>query len=183
MNLHIDTRLKKLGDPQRSFMWELLIPQVNKVSSVIKDPMDLSIRVRSVSLPGRGNETITSNYMGMKQLFAGKATYGNTITLSIEEFQDFKGWRTFYDWSQLIFDTNPNHPRGGASNAIQKSGTGGYAVPVYLQMKKFSGDDHNFRFKIVNAFPSQLEDISLDYTNSDSIKFNVTLTYDFVVIE
>ena len=80
MNMTLEGRLKHLPDIQRNWRWEIYIPNVNTIPgmpAIIDD--DLVIRARTCSLPSRGNEAVESNFMGFKQFFPGKPTFGNTM--------------------------------------------------------------------------------------------------------
>ena len=75
-NFTIENRMKKLPDIQRTWMWELLIPAIaNVTGGIMGDVDDLIIRVRSAVIPGRQIESMTSEFMGMKQYFPGKTTF------------------------------------------------------------------------------------------------------------
>jgi hypothetical protein len=180
-DFHIDKRLGNLPDPQKSFLWELKIPNLNGIVTSIKDTEDLTIRCRSVSIPARGNETIESHFFGMKQKFASKPTFGQTLSVMFEEFEDQLISKALYEWNNKIFDTDRTSAQSGGSKAVMKRNLGGtgYATDLYLYLYKFDKTKLEKSVRFFNAFPQDVSDISLDYAGGDSIKYNVTFSYDY----
>ena len=69
----------QLGDIQRAYTWELrLTPPAAVLSDAggVTDDM-ITLRCRSVVIPGRSQEVITSNFMGMEQFFPGRVKFTN----------------------------------------------------------------------------------------------------------
>lgn len=184
MSFHIDDMLRLMPDVQRTFKWVLDIPEIDSVCDSIKDPKEITIRVRSAVIPGRGVELIETNFMGMKQFFAGRPTFPNTLSLTIEETEDQIISKAFYEWNNRIFSTDSKDLlNGGGSKAQFKrwgvNGGIGYSTDIFLKLQKYNSEEQVKKFKFVNAFPSDVGDVSVDYGSSDSVKFNVTLSYDY----
>lgn len=180
-DFHIDNRLNNLPDVQKTFLWELKIPNIGGIIKSIKDPEELTIRCRSVQIPSRGNETIESNFMGMKQKYASKPTFSQSLPVMFEEYEDQKISKALYEWNNKIFDTNPNSVAAGGSQAIMKrniAGTG-YATDLYLYMYTYNKTKLEKAYRFYNAFPTEVADVSLDYAGGDSVKFNVTFSFDY----
>lgn len=178
-NFHIN-RLDKLGDIQRSFLWELKIPNIGGIISTIKDPEELTIRCRSVVIPSRGVETYTTNFAGMSAKYAMKPKFSQTLPVMFEEFEDQIISKSLYEWHNKIFDTDPNSPTAGGSKAIMKrniAGTG-YATDIFLYQYTYNKTKLEKAYKFINAFPEDVSDVSLDYSGGDSVKFNVTFSFD-----
>jgi len=180
-NFHIDNRMANLPDPQKTYCWELKIPNLNGIVTSIKDTEDLTVRCRSVSIPSRGNETIESTFFGWKQKFASKPTFGQTLSAVFEEFEDQLMSKALYEWNNKIFDTDKNSPSAGGSKATRKRNVAGlgYATDIYLYLYAFNKTKLEKSFRLYNAFPQDISDVSLDYGGSDSIKYNVTFSYDY----
>jgi hypothetical protein len=185
MEFHIDKRTSNLPDPQRSWAWELVIMEAAKMAPTMSPAItedDLTIRCRSTSIPGRGNETLESAFFGMKQKFASKPTFSQSISLTFEEFEDQKISKFLYAWNNRIFDTDTSGGEAGGSKALLKrtvAGVGGYSTNLFLNLYHYDKTKLEKSYKLFNAFPTDVSDVGLDYSGSESVKYNVTFSYDF----
>jgi hypothetical protein len=169
----IEGRLSDMADVQRTWQYELEIPNISeiiKVGSAKPLPEELLIRCRSVQLPERGNETIESYFGSMKQLFPGKPTMGNDLPITFEETTDQLVLETITAWQQLIMDI-----RTGKSHvAFKRAAT----RTIFLNMYAYDGSDLKYRIKFVNAWPRQRDSVPLEYNSNDSVKYNTTFAFD-----
>ena len=86
-NFHIDRRIAKDKDIQRAYQFELLVPNIGRLTQE-----DFTFRVRSATIPGRGNDVIVSTFLGQDRHYPGRPTWGgNQLTVEIEEYEDQKG--------------------------------------------------------------------------------------------
>lgn len=173
-NFTIEGRLKQLKDIQRNWMWELVIPAEEVSDQAVSE--DLIIRCRNAIIPGRSFEPIESNFAGMKQFFAGKPAFANTFAATFEETEDQKMHKFFYDWMQKIFDVNPNSPTAGVSTGLVKRDL---CRDIFLLEYKYNGDNLDKRIKFVNAWPQNIDDVTMDYTGNESVKYGITFQYDY----
>lgn len=178
-NFHIESRLKNMPDIQRKYFYELIIPNITKVAPGSKAE-DLIIRCKQVTIPGRGNEPIESNFMGMKQLFPGRVRFNGVLNATFEETEDMSIMKTFYNWRELLLGVNPNGPNpgfGGGSNKRAVSET------MYIQMYKYDKTPTDFRIKVVNAWPQDFPDSDLAMAANEALTYQVGFAYDFWVLE
>lgn len=185
-SFHIDTRLGSLPDIQKTFMWELKIPNISGIITSIKDPEELTIRCRSVQIPSRGVDTHESEFRGMKQKYAMKPKFSHTLPVLFEEFEDQKMSKALYEWNNKIFDTDvKNTLTAGGSKAVMKRNIGGmgYATDLYLYLYTYNKTKLEKSYRFYNAFPEDVSDVSLDYAGSDSVKYNVTFSFDYWTME
>lgn len=176
-NLTIEGRAKQLLDIQRSWMWELLIPAISDVTNgVMTDVEDLIIRARTCVIPSRGNEPMTSEFMGMKQFFPGKPTFGNTFAVGIEETQDQIVWKALTAWQELVFSIDPNSPTGGASQRPLKRDV---AKDIFLIMYSYDGKPLEKKVRFINCFPQNVGDVTMDYSGNAQVRFECTFQFDF----
>jgi hypothetical protein len=177
MNLTIEGRAKSLRDIQRNWMWELLIPSISDVTGgVMGDVEDLIIRVRSAVIPSRGNTPITSEFIGMRQFFPGKPTFGDSFAVQIEETEDQIVHKAMTNWQNLIFNTSPTEATGGQSLRPLKRDV---AKDVYLLMYTYNGQELEKKIRFYNCFISGISDVSLAYSGNESVKYDVTFSFDF----
>ena len=176
-NLTIEGRAKTLPDIQRNFMWEIFIPDISDVTNgVMGDVEDLVIRARTATIPGRGNEVITSEFVGMKQFFPGKPTFTNTFDVTVEETEDQIVKKALTEWQNQIFSVSPGSARGGQSQRPLKRDV---AKDVYLLMYKYNGDEIEKRIRFYNCFVQNVGDMSMAYSGNEAVIYPVTFQYDF----
>jgi hypothetical protein len=176
-NLTIEGRAKTLPDIQRNWMWELLIPAISDVTQgVMGDVEDLVIRARTVVIPSRGNEPIESQFIGMKQFFPGKPTFGNTFEVTIEETEDQIVHKALTAWQNLIFNISPTLITGGQSLRPLKRDV---AKDVYLLMYKYNGTEMENKIRFYNCFVQNVGDVSMAYNANEAVQFSTTFQFDF----
>ena len=175
-----------IKDVQRDWMWQLTIPGISNMAGMagiegLED--EITIRARTCSLPARGVEVIESNWMSQKQFFPGKPTFGNTVSVSFEESENLNVSRFLFNWQQHIMDITSGH-----SNALAKrpGGATSYVTDMYLNLVSYSGqlskdnpDASRKYFLFKNVFPTNVGDVSLDYSANGQIKYDVTFQFDW----
>lgn len=180
-NFTMESRSKNLPDIQRDWMWELSIPNLNDMTDeIMKDDEDLTVRVRSAVIPSRGNDPIESNFIGMKQFFPGKPTFGHTLAVSIEETEDQIVHRALTAWQDRLFNVNPNDATAGVSSALLKRQL---TKTIYLLPYKYNQDKMLKKIRFHNAFIQNVDDVTMDYTGNASVKYTTTFQFDFWTLE
>jgi len=175
-NFSIEGRLKGLKDIQRNWLYELVIPDASTLTKGEASDEDLIIRCRTAVIPGRGLDTAESNFAGMKQLFPMKPTFSNSFTVEMEETEDQKITKALYNWRQLMFDVDPGSPTAGVSTYAVKRDA---CKDIFLLMYRYNGASMEKKIKFVNAWPSNVEDVTMGYAANEAVKYSVTFTYDF----
>jgi len=182
-NFTIDGRkLATLGDVQRVYLWEMFIPGVADIYPKF-DVDDFIVRCRTADLPSRGNETIKSDFMSMSQYFMGRPTFETTMATELEEFEDGKVGEFLYYWRQLITNTEPDTngiakvgPVPSASGAPSKRN--GLSKNIFIRQYTYAGALMPNQVQLINAWPSNVAAVTLNYTGSESIKYNTTWQFD-----
>lgn len=170
-NFTAEGRLKNLPDIQKVYLWELFIPSID-----VLDMDDMVLRVRNVVIPGRNITPIESYFMGTKQFFAGRTEYPGTFTCQIEEFEDQNAHTALHEWMQKIFDHDPDSSKAGQQEVSTKNE---YTSNVRLKMYKGDGTKMDKDVVMFNTWPQAVGDSTLDYTGNDSVKYDLTLQYDY----
>jgi hypothetical protein len=173
-------KFPSMPDPQRSWMWELFIPNIQILPIIPKinfDEDDFIVRCRSTSIPSGGFEHYEANYLGFKKLIPVKKKITNVITTEIEEFEDQKVLKFVYGWMNIIIDQNPKslfvghmQPTVIARNI--------YTRNIVLNMYKFSGDKLSRSIIFHNAWPLNMGDVTLNYADSGTVKYSVEWAFD-----
>jgi len=177
-------RLANLPDLQKTWMWEWVVMDANKIDSVISDSEDLIIRCRTASIPSRGTEVMESNFMGMKQYFMGKPVIESNISTTFEETEDQKVMHFLYAWRQAMFNVNPVEGGDGIANVGMPGASlfdkkRNLAKTCYLKMYKSEGTLLPYMIKFVNTWPENVDAVSLDYGSNEGVKYNVNWKFDF----
>lgn len=179
-------RIRNFGDIQRNFDYEISFKTAHKFIQGW-DEEDVTLRARSFSLPQRGNEPIESNFGAMKQFFPGKPTFGNTIQIVFEETESQKTQNFLFAWQQRIFDLNKGHAghsrkRGDAVSPYidtANSTTGGICDIVVIKAFRFNNEELDNKYFLYNCWLQNVDDVSIDYSQNESVKFTATFQFDF----
>jgi len=178
-NLTIAGRAAAIADVQRSFLYEWMIPNINKMTNNVINQEGLVVRIKSAVLPGRSNEIITSVFMGTDQDFPGRIKFAKAIALSIDETEDQIVARAIHEWQQKIFNADPMSPNAGHAMGSKKD----YTTKSILRMYKYNGEKLPFDWVMYNSWPSNMEDVTLDMTSSDKVSRTLTLSFDYWKLE
>lgn len=174
-NFTIDGRLKNLPDIQRQYNFELIIPKIGSI-----DTDGLILRVRTASIPARGNTPIESVFMGMKQYFPGQPTFGSELAVQFEEFEDQLVLQKLYDWSNLIFDINTVATTGGKGGKPRK---GEVTADIILKMYTYNGTALPKYITFHNAFIKDIANSALGYAANESVKIDATFQFDYWTLD
>lgn len=164
-------RLKNLPDIQKTYLFELYIPSIAEL-----EQDDFVLKVRNVVIPGRTIQPIESFFLGTKQFFPGRTEYASVFPCQVEEFEDQKVFKALNSWQQSIFDYDSNSVTAGQSKVTGKND---YTRDIVLKMYKNNGQKMEKDIVFYNSWPQNVADATLDYTASDSVKFEVSFQYDY----
>ena len=192
LDLTIDGRTKIVHDVQRNFMWQLWIPLVFRMAPKSLTTMeDLIIRCRGVSIPSRQTNEVTTDYLGMKQHFPGKPEFSGKLSVEFEETEDLKISSCLYEWNERIFRANPNPRKSmldGLSNVVRSGDKKkSMSTNMVLSLLSYHGLPNLLPYPRVivfhNAWPQNVSEVSLNYSSSDSVKYNVRFQYDYWTLQ
>ncbi len=164
-------RLSQLPDVQKVWMWELIVPTdgVMNDSGAIDD--DLIIRCRSAVIPGRSTEVITSDFMGMKQYFPSRPSFPGSFGVTYEETEDQRIRKAMEEWQQKIYNTES----GGSTRPFKRQLTRN----ITLLMYQGDGEPLEKKVQFMNAWPIDVPDVALSYSDAGQVTYSVTFQYDF----
>lgn len=135
---------------------------------------DLEFFVKTAQIPGTTLGTVTQDYMGRQVKFAGNRTFGDWSMTVIND-ENFSYRSQFENWMNNI---NSHITNKRASSA----GSSAYTLPVTIQQLSKAGDDDLVlrNYYLMNAFPTDLGSIDLDWGSNDTIEeYTVTFAYDY----
>lgn len=175
-NFTIEGRAKAIDDIQRTWKFELSIPNISEIVEGVTDE-GLTIRTRTANIPGRTNEPIESVFMGTKQQFPGKETFTHTLEVQYEESEDQYIAKALYAWKEKIFTVDPENDNAGGAQGLAKRN--GLATDMFLKMYRYNNDPLEKMVRLFNAWPAVVPEVALDYNDNASVKYQVTFEYDF----
>lgn len=127
--------------------------------------------VQSTTLPAQSIEPITTNWQGNEYKIGGTNTFSDfTITFKSDTDQDLR--TKFLQWVKAVHDPVSN--KHGKPNE--------YFGQVDLTQIDVNGEKV-MSYSLINAWPSGVGEISLDYSNKEISTFDVTFTYQYHVVD
>lgn len=167
MGFKLDDMMGKYRDFARGY---LFYAQVTPPGG-IDIQQDHPYLVKSASLPKQTIEVSEVDWQGNKYKFANTSTFDTlAITFRSDVAQSLR--REFLLWMQKIHDPVSNI-HGTPSS---------YQGTIDLTQLNTQGQPI-MSYKLVNAFPSDVAEIGLDYGTKDPSEFAVTFTYQYHVVD
>ena len=164
MGFNLDSMIGAYKDFARGYLFYA------RVNSPVAIDSNHPYLVNSTSLPTQTIEAIPTNWQGNEYKIAGTNTFAElSITFKADIGQ---GLRTsFLNWMQKIHDPVSN-VHGTPSE---------YFGSVDLTQLNIDGDGI-MSYSLVNAWPSAVGEIGLDYGSKEFSTFDVTFTYQYHVV-
>ena len=167
MGFKLDAMMGKYKDFARGYLFYAEVIPPSGIGIQSNHPY----LVKSASLPKQTIEVSEVDWQGNKFKFANTSTFDTfAITFRSDDVQSLR--REFLGWMNKIH--NP------VSNVHGYPGD--YMGTVDLTQLNPQGDPI-MSYKLVNAFPSDVAEIGLDYGTKDPSEFAVTFTYQYHVID
>jgi hypothetical protein len=163
-NFGTDSLKTNLTNPQREYLWEVLIP------APIGDGQTetFQIRAQSSQVPGRSNGAIKIPYKQTAGIVvAGKLTYSQSWTCEFIEGEDRKVYDALYSWQQAIV-----HDIAGVG-----VGDPLYKTDMYILLQTVGGQD-SLRLKLKGAWVQSIADVALTYQGEGTVRYSVTFAFD-----
>lgn len=120
------TQIKNNQDLAKSWLFQVFFETDNPSLAKLLDKDNLVLRAKSASIPSKTFGELTTEYLGTKLFYPGKATVDGDLTIKFDEFQDLSVSTTFHKWQQLLMNT-------GIENDIAAPGIVGGASSNYLK--------------------------------------------------
>lgn len=160
--------LRGTDNPQKSYEFEVEFIGSTSSGSV---PL-MTTRVESVTVPEESIETIIVNFKGQKTTYSGRAASAKTVTVNFWDDESRATYKFFRNWLDSMMNPTVG---GGVTRALAK---GQMVVRLFAADTTTVMSTHT----LDTVFPTQVSEISLDYANSDILKFSATFSYDTHVV-
>jgi hypothetical protein len=163
MEMQIDALINNLGNPARSFVWEMIMP--NPLGG---DTETLMLRCQVASLPGRSFSPIAVPFRqtaGFK--VPGKIVYSHLLNLTFIEGEDRAIFDAMYTWFNRVINDKTGRGESGLYN---------YKKDFYLHANNTDGS-LGLSIRVKGSFPENMPDVGLG--NDDTvINYMVGFSYD-----
>ena len=154
-----------LGTPQRTFLWQVIFPNVIGGGS---DTSTLLLRAQSTSLPERAVGRIELPFQqGPKLQFPGKLEYPHLWSCTFVEGEVGAVLDAFYGWAQKVVDDDTNI--GSPKSQIISD--------IILQLVSTDGTSVTQEYRLIDCWLQKIDAVSLDYDTQGVIKFTVSFAY------
>ena len=165
MGFNLDDMIGKYKDFARGYLFYA------KVTSPVGIDGDHPYLVSTASLPAQTMETTSTSWQGNEYKFATVNTFDTVeVTFRSDTAQGLRN--DFLRWMQKIHDPVSNiHGFPGE-----------YFGQVDMTQLDVSGEGI-MSYSLINAFPSAIGEIGLDYGSREISTFTVTFTYQYHVID
>lgn len=157
--------VRSVNNPQRNYEWEVEVLG----SSVAGTLPLLTLRAETVTIPQTSVETIEINYKGQKTFHSGRDASSHTISCTFWDSEANDVYNYFKNWME-----------NGLSNSVSGGGTtrDQYAAELLIKLMAADSESITQTNRLTNVFPTEIGDVSLDYSGSEHKKVEVTFSYD-----
>lgn len=146
----------------------------------------LTLRARSIQLPQKKTELISTHYMGAKRNYPGRTSVDGTVTIKFDEFQDQMLAKSFYEWQNMIYNHGFPTGNGRANNGWFGSGSIANFLSLYtatIQVKLFDSTLSNesqlpFTWYFYECFPTDNGTTELNMEGNGKVSPSVTFNYN-----
>lgn len=178
-NMHIANRMSNIDkDVQRTYNWEvdITVPvSIKDKTDILND--DITLRARNVTIPGSTTTAIQSDFMGMKQYFAGASELEHTLAIEFEEFEDMSVSKLLNAWQRACYDD-----QNLDNNETQSSKSGYTAESFVLRFFDQNGSALPKKIEFHGIWLQSFASVSLSYGDSAAVKYPATFQWDYYTI-
>ena len=159
--------VRSINAPQKAYNWEVEI-----VGLSIGVDERITFHAQSTAIPEETVGTIEIPYKSRRTHHAGKDESGRTMTITFFEDEQHTVYSFFRNWLDTLIS---NPVTGGGVNRE------GYSAEVLVKTQNTDEVTVSGTFRLTNAFPSSIGEMSLDYSSSDHVTLDVTMTFDEII--
>ena len=165
MSISVDTLKANLTNPQRTYLWEVIIP--NPLGGVA-DTQTLLLRCQSAVIPSRSFGNIDVPYKQSGGIrYRGKLTYTHEWDLTFIEGEDKKMFDGFYAWCQKIV-----HDLEGTGDPDTE-----IKVDMFLNLLDSKQEDTQ-QIKLVGCYPQAMGEVPVNYADEGVVTLPITMAFD-----
>lgn len=174
------TKIQNNPDLAKNYLFLVNFKFDNKSLEDLLDAEELLLRAKTASLPSKSIGELTTEFMGSKLVYPGKATVDGDLSITFDEFQDMKISRILHKWSNLVFnhaigqDFDAQGITGGAYSNYLKDYTATVIVDLYdSTLTQKLPISYKFRF----CWPKEISAFELSMEGQDKVTRQCVLKY------
>ena len=175
------TSIKNNSDLAKNWLFQVIFEyESGSALSKIIGTDDCMLRAKTASLPQKEFGELSTEYMGSKIVYPGKATMAGTLEVQFDEFQDMYISKALHRWQNLLYnhafqnDIDAIGITGGASSNFLKDYCATVRVVLYDSALK---SKLPIEYKFYYVWPKNVATVSLGQESSEKIQRAVTLQY------
>lgn len=150
-------------DPQLAYMWDIKFRDLFGGDST----EEISFYARDSAIPAAMTESITKRYLGIEYNFSGQQTSPNTFRVTFYDQQGLTVMRYIEAWRRL----------SGQTISGLKASPMVYKRDIVLSLKDNTDTLVTDSFLFKGAYPIEISEAVLSYSNSDLIQFDVIFKF------
>ena len=155
-----------LSNPQRDFLWEILIPSPIGDGEV----QVYNLRAQSTTIPARGQGAIPIPFKQTAGIMVpGKLSFDHEWACTFIEGEDKKVWDAINSWMNKVVNVGTGVGEGDSE----------IKTDIYLTLIEVGGDI-SLKLKLKGCYPKSLEAVPLSYETEAIVKYPVTFSFDYV---
>lgn len=160
--------VRAVNTPQKSYMWEVSITGLSTGSN-----SDLTFHAKTVAIPASQVDTSVINFKAGHVYHAGRDASGHNLSITFwdDESQTVRSF--FQNWFDLLM-FNPVTGSQAPKNL--------YTADVTIRLLDSTGAVSTAQILLSDAFPNDINDISLSYDSSEPVEVTVGFMYDIKTI-
>ena len=175
------TSIKNLPDLAKNYLYQIIFEyESGSVLSNVIGTDDFMLRAKTASIPQKDFGDLSTEYMGTKLVYPGKATMANTFDVTFDEFQDMYISKALHRWQNLLFnggfqnDIDVGGITGGASSNYLKDYCATVRVVLYDSALK---SKLPVEYKFYYVWPKTVASVSLGMESAEKVQRQVTFQY------
>ena len=160
MGLFIEEFKTSIGNPARTYIWEIVVPGL-AIST---------FRAQSTEYPSAGSTDVELWYQGQKVLFAGAAEYSYNWACVLAEDDEGLVYKELYKWRQDCWKQE------AATQVVPSA----YKKDILIKCLKSTDGSPWLQARLHGAYPKTVDVVALDRSaNTDAWKWSVTFNFDW----
>ena len=183
------TKIKDLPDLTKKYLFQVIVEIENETlqnalqaSDDSKFQDDFMFRAKTVTIPQKEFTDMSTEYMGSKLLYPGKANVTGDLSITFDEFQDLWVSQAFHKWQNFIFNSgwsddvslNNGVLTGGALSNYAKDYTAKIRIVLYDSTLK---SRLPYEWVLYRCWPKTLSTADHGMEDDGKVQRSVTFSY------
>jgi hypothetical protein len=151
-------------DYHRGYLFQVILKDILGLS--VQDTSLITYFVANSQSPVETTGIINVDWMNSQTKIGGRTLY-EAWSITVRDDAKSKAYEYFKKWRRLVYETSSG----------QSSLPRDYKQPVDLYLLDNRGN-HERGYKLVNAWPGSIGQMTLDYSTENIVTFPITINYD-----